>query len=89
MKVTIYYCVPCRYRGRAETLARKIEASLGLDVDIVKGTWAQFDVFVDGTRVASKLNDAGLVGTALGVGEFPDDDETVAAIRALQAKDKT
>lgn len=85
MKVTIYYCAPCQYRTRAVSLADKLRSCLGIEAEIKKGTWAQFDVFVDDQRVASKLGDAGVIACALGVGDFPDEDETVEKIRALTA----
>lgn len=86
MKVTIYYCVPCRYRPHAESLADKIRSRLGIEAELKKGTWAQFDVFVDGERVASKLGDRGAIACAFGVGAFPDQDETVEKIRALRVE---
>lgn len=84
MQVTIYYCVPCRYHVRAHSLADKIKKRLGIDAEVKKGSWAQFDVFVDGERIASKLGDAGVLACAFGVGAFPDEDETVEKIRALR-----
>jgi selT/selW/selH-like putative selenoprotein len=84
VRVTIYYCVPCRYHTRARSLADKLKATLGIDADVKKGTWAQFDVFVDGKRIASKLGDSGLLACAFGAGEFPDEDETIEKIRALR-----
>jgi len=85
MKVTIRYCVPCRYHPRALSLAGKIKSRLGIDAEIEKGGWAQFDVFVDGTLIASKLGeDAGVIACALGIGDFPNEDETIEKIRALR-----
>jgi selT/selW/selH-like putative selenoprotein len=85
VKIEIYYCVPCGYRGRARHLAERIREALGLEAQVIKGSWAQFDVLVDGVRIASKLGDAGIIGKACGIGKFPDEDETIEKIRALQA----
>jgi selT/selW/selH-like putative selenoprotein len=50
----ILYCVPCRYRDRAEALADELRRRFGASVNVEEGGFGQFDVFLDGELVASK-----------------------------------
>ena len=48
------------------------------------GSFGQFDLLVDDTVVVSKTG-GGLLSRLLGRGEFPDEDEAVAAVRKHMA----
>ncbi len=50
-------------------------------VEVSPGSFGQFDVLVESTVVASKTG-GGLLSRLLGRGDFPDEDETVAAVKA-------
>lgn len=52
---------------------------------MTKGSFGQFDVRVDDSVVASKTG-PGLLSRLLGRGEFPDEDEAVAAVKARLAE---
>ena len=54
MVFRILYCQPCGYRGRAEALADELRARFGAEATIEEGGFGQFDVFLDGSLVASK-----------------------------------
>ncbi len=55
-----------------------------MEVAVTPGAFGQFDVRVGDDIVASKTS-GGLVSRLLGRGEFPDEDETVAAVKARLA----
>ena len=54
MQVRVLYCHLCRYRERAEALGEELSKRFGADVEVAEGKFGQFDVFVDGTLVASR-----------------------------------
>src|SRR6185503_20811107 len=54
MEFRILFCGPCGYHGRAEQLADELKDRFGAQVMIEEGGFGQFDVFLDGSLVASK-----------------------------------
>lgn len=54
MDCQILYCGPCGYLERAESLARELRSRFDARVRIEEGKLGQFDVRIDGERVASK-----------------------------------
>jgi selT/selW/selH-like putative selenoprotein len=54
MVFRILYCRPCGYHGRAEELAAELRNRFGAQVTAEEGGFGQFDVFLEGTLVASK-----------------------------------
>ena len=54
MQFRILYCKPCGYHARAEELADELRNRLGAQVTVEEGGFGQFDVFLDGSLVASK-----------------------------------
>ena len=54
MVFRILYCQPCGYHGRAEELADELRNRFGARVAVEEGGFGQFDVFLDGSLVASK-----------------------------------
>jgi selT/selW/selH-like putative selenoprotein len=54
MVFRILYCEPCGYHARAEALADELRSRFGAQVTVEEGGFGQFDVFLDGSLVASK-----------------------------------
>ncbi len=54
MQFEIFYCRPCGYRERADTLAKELRERFDASVVVKEGKFGQFDVLLDGTLVASK-----------------------------------
>ena len=54
MDFRILYCGPCGYHSRAEDLAKELKDRFGAQVTVEEGGFGQFDVFLDGSLVASK-----------------------------------
>jgi selT/selW/selH-like putative selenoprotein len=52
--VQIVYCAPCGYRKRANDLADDLRRRFDAHVAVTEGKLGHFDVFVDGTLVASR-----------------------------------
>ena len=84
MKFRILYCGPCGYHGRAEELADELKDRFGAEVTIEEGGFGQFDVFLDGSLVASK----GGVFKRMLIHGAPQQDQMLTAIeRALADKE--
>ncbi len=64
--------------GATEGLVR---VSVGIEVEVNEGSLGQFDVLVGDEVVVSKTG-GGLLSRLLGRGEFPDENEAVAAVKA-------
>jgi len=80
MEFRILYCGPCGYHGRAEDLAGELKHRFGAEVTIEEGGFGQFDVFLDGSLVASK---GGFFKRMLIHGAPPQDQMLTAIERAL------
>ena len=64
--------------GATEGLVR---VSVGIEVEVIEGSFGQFDVLVGDEVVVSKTGGR-LLSRLLGRGEFPDENEAVAAVKA-------
>ena len=62
-----------------------LERELGVEVEVSAGAFGQFDVLVGGDVVVSKTG-GGLLSRLLGRGDFPDEDQAVAAVKARLAQ---
>jgi len=67
--VSITYCKPCGYLGKAEAAAAEIKKVLHLNARLIPGKGGIFEVQVDGKTVAKKR-----------MFHFPDAQEVVAAV---------
>ena len=67
--VSITYCKPCGYLGRAEDAAAELKRELGVDATLIPGKGGIFQVEVDGKIVAKKK-----------LFHFPDVKEIVTAV---------
>jgi selT/selW/selH-like putative selenoprotein len=54
MRVRIVFCAICGYRDRAHALGDELAQRFDADVEVEEGKLGQFDVLVDGKRVASR-----------------------------------
>ncbi len=72
-EVSIVYCRPCGYEKRAKALAAALRERLAVDAKLVPGRLGSFEVKVGDRTVAKRT-----------MGHFPDADEVVAAVAALQ-----
>ena len=81
MQFRILYCGPCGYHRRAEELADELTNRFGAAVAIEEGGFGQFDVFLDGSLVASK---GGRIKRML-IHGAPPHDQLVAAIERAVA----
>ncbi len=80
-KVTIYYCHICGYKDEAAELAKEIEQQLGISAVVESGTWGQFDILLDDELVATKNGEQGRLGKFLSLGDFPEPERTIAALK--------
>ena len=76
MKVSITYCVPCKYLPKAISLAAEIKRVLQVEPELIEGTNGIFDVAANGTMVFSKHEHE----------RFPEIDEVMNALQALNEK---
>ena len=60
----------------ASSLAAEIKNALGLDTELIEGTNGIFDVVADGSMIFSKHAEQ----------RFPESDEIIGALRALNAR---
>jgi selT/selW/selH-like putative selenoprotein len=84
MEFRILYCGPCGYRGRADELAEELRERFGAQVIVEEGGFGQFDVWLDGTLVASK---GGFFKRMLIHGAPPPDQIRSAIERAIADRD--
>jgi len=72
MRVQLAYCGMCGYGRRAESLARDIEAALGVGVERVEAGQGAFEIHVDDRLVFSKY----------ATGRFPEAEELLGLLTA-------
>lgn len=70
-EVSIVYCKPCGYAGRAAEAAAALQKQLKLAASLTPGKGGIFEVRVNGTVVAKRSK-----------GHFPDPAEIVSAVSA-------
>lgn len=69
MNITITYCVPCKYVGRAREAAVAVTDQLGVPVELIPAGGGVFKVAIDDEVVIAKAK-----------GYFPSADDIVSAI---------
>jgi predicted Rdx family selenoprotein len=82
MQVEIRFCATCGLAGRARKLAERIRGEFGIEVAVAPGHLGQFDVFADGTVVASRKG--GVLNHVMHRG-WPDEAAVIERLRRHRA----